>query len=184
MFNFGLFIISVMLYWGLWRTIGEPLFGIEYDTSQLLLIIFLCIPFNFKGEIITILGSMDNEEANITSVFSVFQNGKNTFSIFGTLIQTASKNAIIALGVNIFQESGKNSIIGVGCSLFQKSDNRSLIGIGAAIYQKSLNGSIVFIGIAGRQVSEKMVDVLAGISFHQKVKIHERFMAVYSKIVA
>lgn len=140
--------------------------GLKEWSLRIFTVFFLFAPFNFNGNIITILGSAENQNGSIYSVASLFQNGRNTWSVFFSGYQHATGNATVIFGVSGYQEA-ENAYVGVGVSGYQHATDDAAVFIGFSGYQYA--GSALFgVGISGYQhaTADKAL-VLVGFSGYQ-----------------
>jgi hypothetical protein len=166
MINFCLFLLSFIFAYLVVRFLFAKFAKKKNKRRWLkiaLISLLLTVPFNINGNIFTILGSAVNEEGNIYSLFSFYQEGKTVVSIF-TLAgyQRAEKKAWVIVGLGGYQKATE-AMVGVGLAGYQRAEGGAVVGIGLAGYQGATQ-AVVVIGLAGYQRAEEAATIGVGLA--------------------
>ena len=99
-----------------------------------LVLAFLSVPFNFNGNVFTVMGSAKGK--SVYSLFSPYQMAEvHALSIFGALHQKAGENSAVIFGAAGYQNSGKSSLVGFGAAGYQNATESADPGL-LTFYQK------------------------------------------------
>lgn len=142
MINFEIFVISVVFWFGIFTLFvkQDKNKSLNWYFSYLLLAALLCIPFSYKGNLYTVLGSGVTEN----SIYSL-----------SSLYQRAGNEAVASLGFVGYQEAEVIAATGVGLAIYQKSEHTAIIGLGLSLYQTAKKESNVTAGLIIRQIVEQ-----------------------------
>lgn len=105
--------------------------------KNLIYAILLCIPFNYNGDIYTVLGNAKSEN-NIYSVMSFYQNAKGeAFSFFSIAGYQKAKTCSAGFSVLSFKEAENSSFSFAGILNVEKAKNKVTTMVGLPLYMKS-----------------------------------------------
>ncbi|MEK7566699.1 MAG: hypothetical protein AAB527_01000 [Patescibacteria group bacterium] len=106
----------------------------------------LSLPVNINGNIFTIFGSAEGR--NVYSLFSFYQKAeKDSFALFGAILQYAGKDAAVVLGLTGYQNAGRDAVVGIGLTGYQNAGNNAVVGAGLAGYQKGVSSAATYVGL-------------------------------------
>jgi len=145
--NLVLFGVSVSCYFSLWT------FGVLSEaerTPEALFYTFsvvsaLCIPFNYNGNIFTVLGNAKSDKS-IYSLLSFYQDAEETaFSLCSLLgYQRSVKDTVVVLGLALYQQANNDAAVFAGLAFYQRAGNDAVLIIGLALYQRAGSNSRAF----------------------------------------
>lgn len=179
--NIDLFVLTVVIYFFLWRLCLDFYYCADTDKPRsnlifckeamrhLCLIALLCWPVNVNGYVFTVFGNVSSKVTkNAYSVFSPYQSAENNaVSIFGSIYQKAGNDAVVGVGPVVYQKGGRNAIIIAGIAIKQYANNVAISGVGITGFQKSKEVAAFGIGVSGIQIG-KFAKTLAGLSGYQR----------------
>lgn len=103
-----------------------------------LIALVLCIPFNWEGNIITVLGNVKSDK-DIFSVVSFYQNTKGNAHSFIQMGYQKGYESRSIISMLSFQKSDNYSFALLGLLNIQESIDNTTTGLGIPAYQKANN---------------------------------------------
>ena len=166
--NLGLFVLTTLVYSGVWCYLKRPN-GLLGYARRAGLMALLCLPININGNVFTVLGNAVSEK----SVFSLC-----------SLYQKAEKDAGTIIGLSGYQSAGQNAVTFIGLSGYQKAGQTALTGIGLSGYQSAGRDAMTGFGLSGYQSAGQNAVTYIGLAVYQKAGQKSRTFGAFTKLSA
>ncbi|MDD5290182.1 MAG: hypothetical protein PHT40_03240 [Patescibacteria group bacterium] len=176
--NFFWFLLSTIVFSGIWYLIKKP--KGKKLLKSVVIISLLSVPYNINNTIITPLGS--GQGKNIFSLFSLYQRAdKTSYSMLGGIYQRSNECSFAIFNLFGYQKADSGDVGTVfGLPAYQEASNDAETFIGLVGYQKAGSNAKVDCGLIGYQSAGKSVKTDISLAIYQTIPGKTRWFGIFS----